>query len=105
MKQTGLELLDPTKTAPKNLRVSCVITGHLVTALRGKEEFRMDDPSAYLQEGRAEVRMQSIQQIEESLAETLAGPLSKMYAACGRQQRRGHGLRCVMNPSYLQVRK
>ena len=36
MKQTVLSLPDPTKTAPKNWMVSCVVTGHLVVALRGQ---------------------------------------------------------------------
>ena len=41
VKQAGLALTDPTKTAPKNWTESCVITEHLVVALREKEEFRI----------------------------------------------------------------
>ena len=36
VKQAGLALLDSTKTAPENWKASCVITGHLVAALRGQ---------------------------------------------------------------------
>ena len=46
VKQAGLDLLDPMKTAPENWTASCVITGHLVAALRSQEEFRTVDHSA-----------------------------------------------------------
>ena len=36
VKQAGLALPDPTQTAPDNWTSSCVITGHLVAALRGQ---------------------------------------------------------------------
>ena len=68
-----MELLDPTKTAPENWKASCVITGHLVTALRGQEDFRTADHAAYLREGREEVRKRNAQRSEEALEETLAG--------------------------------
>ena len=35
VKQAGLALPDPTRTASDNWQASCVITGHLVSALRG----------------------------------------------------------------------
>ena len=73
MKQAGLDLPDPTKMASENWMMSCVITGHLVAALREQEEFRTEDNSTYLQEGRAEVRKRSVLREEEALAETLAG--------------------------------
>ena len=38
VKHSGLALPDPTKTAPENWTVSCVVTGHLVAALRGQVE-------------------------------------------------------------------
>ena len=34
VKQAGLDIPDPTKTAPENWMTSCVITGHLVAVLR-----------------------------------------------------------------------
>ena len=39
VKQAVLGLPDPTNTSPENWTASCVITGHLVAALRGQEEF------------------------------------------------------------------
>ena len=36
VKQAGLALPDPTKTAPENWTAYCVITGHLVVALRAR---------------------------------------------------------------------
>ena len=56
MKHACLALPDLTKTVPEKWTVSCVITEHLVAALKGQEDFRKADHSAYLQEGRAEVQ-------------------------------------------------
>ena len=42
VKQAGLDLPDPSQTAPENCTESCVITGHLVSALRGQVEFRTE---------------------------------------------------------------
>ena len=39
VKEAGLYLPDSTQKAPENWMASCVITGHLVTALRGQVEF------------------------------------------------------------------
>ena len=46
MIHTGQSLPNPTKMAPENWTVSCVITGQLVTVLRVQEEFRVVDHSA-----------------------------------------------------------
>ena len=46
--QVGLALPDPVQTAPENWTASCVITGHLVVALRGQVVFRTADHSACL---------------------------------------------------------
>ena len=48
MKQAGLALPDLTQAAPKNWKLSCVITGHLVAVLRAQKDLRMADHSAYL---------------------------------------------------------
>ena len=69
----GLTLHDPIKTDPENWIESCVITEHLVTALRGQEKLQKADHTACLRQGRAEVRKQNILRGEKSLAETLAG--------------------------------
>ena len=73
LKQAGLDLPDPMKTASDHCTASCVITGHLVAALRDQEEFRMADHSACLQEGRMVVRKRSVLLAEESLAKNFTG--------------------------------
>ena len=45
VKQAGLALPDPVQTALENWTVSCVITVHLVAALRGQVVFRMANHS------------------------------------------------------------
>ena len=56
VKQAGLALPDPYQTAPENWTAPCVITVHLVSALRGQVEFRTSDHSACLWEGRTAVQ-------------------------------------------------
>ena len=56
VKQAGIALIDPTKTAPENWMASCITTGHLVAALRVREEFQTSDHSEILRYGRGEVR-------------------------------------------------
>ena len=75
MKQLGLSLPHPTKIDPENCTASCVITGHLVAALRGQEELRTVDHSTCFQEGRKAVRKRSVLLAEEALAKTLVGYL------------------------------
>ena len=48
VKQAGMTLPVPTKTAPDSCTVSCVITGHPVAELRGLEEFSTADHSSIL---------------------------------------------------------
>ena len=56
MNQEGLDLPDPMKTAPENWTTSFVVTGHLVAALRGWEDFWTADHSDCLQEVRTAVQ-------------------------------------------------
>ena len=72
MKQAGLDLPNLKYTAPEKWSESCVITGNIVAAIRGQEEFWTADNSTYFQEGRVEVRKRSNLRAEEALAETLA---------------------------------
>ena len=58
--------------APDNWQTSCVITGHLVSALRGQLTFRTADHAACLQDGRAEVRRKSVAKSMLSLEATIA---------------------------------
>ena len=67
VKQAVLDLPDPTQTDPANWTASCVITLHLVAALRGQVDFRTAD----LQEGGMAVRRRGQQRAEDSLAATL----------------------------------
>ena len=53
VKQAGLAIPDPVLTAPENWTASCVITGHLVSALRGQTIFRTADHTACLRGGAA----------------------------------------------------
>ena len=74
-KQAVLALPDPSQTAPENWTASCVITGHLVAALRGQVDFQTADNSACLWEGRIEVRRRGQRQVEEALVAALEGAL------------------------------
>ena len=71
--QAGLALPDPTQTAPENWMASCVITGHLVVALRGQVEFRTADHLACLREGQTAVRRRGQIRAEEALTAALEG--------------------------------
>ena len=68
-----MSLPDPTNTAPENWTASCVITGHLVGALRGREEFWTSDHAKILRGGRGEVQRRNALQLEAAMEETLAG--------------------------------
>ena len=56
VKQAGLAIPDPVQTSPENWTASCVITGHLATALRGQAAFRTADHTDCLRGGRLAVR-------------------------------------------------
>ena len=73
VKQAVMALLYTTLTAPENWTASCVITGHLVAALRGQVEFQTADHLACLREGQTAVWKRSAQQEEEALVATIAG--------------------------------
>ena len=73
VKQAGLELPDPKKTAPENWMVSCVIIVNLVAALRDQEELQTAEHSTCLREGRPAVHKRSIMLAEEALADPLVG--------------------------------
>ena len=72
VKQAGMDLSDPTRTAPDNWQASCVSTGHLVLALRGQVPFRTADHTTCLWYGRAAVRWQSVAKAMASLEATIA---------------------------------
>ena len=65
--QVDLALPDPVQTAPENWTAFCVITGHLVAALRGQVVFRTSDHSACLRGRRLAVRRRGEKRAEEAL--------------------------------------
>ena len=73
VKQAGLALPDPMRTALDNWQASCVITGHLVSALRGQVTFRTVDHAACLWGGRVAVRRKSVVKAMASLEVTIFG--------------------------------
>ena len=73
VKQAHLALLDPTLKVPENWTASYVVTGLLVAALRGQEEFSTADHTIFLREGIKEVQKRNSRRSKEALAETQAG--------------------------------
>ena len=73
VKQAVIYLLDPTKTAPENWTTSCVITGHLVTALRGQTTFWTANHTACLRGGRLAVSHKWELRAEAALTAALEG--------------------------------
>ena len=67
-----MALPDPTLTAPENWQASCVITGHLLSALRGQVPFSTADHVACLRDERAAVRRQNVAKAMVSLETTIA---------------------------------
>ena len=74
VKQAGLALPDPSQMAPENWTAPCVITEHLVAALRGQVEFRTAEHSACLREDWTDVRRRGQIWAEEALTAALEGP-------------------------------
>ena len=75
VKQADLAIPDPVKTAPENWTASCVITGHLVAALRGQAAFRTANHTACLRGRRLAVWRRGEQQTEAALTAALEGDL------------------------------
>ena len=67
VKQAGMALPDPTRTAPENWQASCIITGHLVSALKGQVPFLTADHVACLRDGRAAVCWHNVAKAMASL--------------------------------------
>ena len=75
MKQAVIVIPDTTNKALENWTASCVITSHLVAALRSQEVFRTADHLDCLREGRTAVRKRSVLLAEETLTDTIEGDL------------------------------
>ena len=97
VKQARLALPYPTMTDPEKWTASSVVTGHLVTALRGQEEFRTTDHSDCLQEGWMAMRKRSVLMAEKALAETIAG--APVQGARRLQQETNTGVWLTVQPS------
>ena len=55
VKQTRIDIYEPTRKAGANWTASCIIMGNLVAALRGTAEFRLGDHALLMEEGREEI--------------------------------------------------
>ena len=73
VKQAGLAIPYPMCMAPDTWQLSCVTTGHLVSALRGQGPFRTADHAACLRDVRAAVWRKSVVKAMASLETTIAG--------------------------------
>ena len=73
VKHAGLAIPDPVKTAHENWTASCVITVHLVAALRGHAVFRTAYHTACLRGRRLAVRPRGEQRAEAALTAALEG--------------------------------
>ena len=65
--QDGIALTNPTHTTGANCTVSCVVTGHLVAALRGTAEFSLGDHALLMGEVREEIRWRHAEVAETAL--------------------------------------
>ena len=68
-----MALPEPSQTDLENWTASCVVTGHLVAALRGQVELRTADQLACLQEGWTTVWRRVQRRAEEALTAALEG--------------------------------
>ena len=67
VKQSRTSLPEPPRTARENWTASCVVTGHLVAALYGTDEFRSGNHALLMGEEREEIRHQYAEEAETSL--------------------------------------
>ena len=67
--QAVIALPKPTMTTGSNWTASCVITGHLIAALRGTAEFWSGDHALLMVEGRDEIRRRHAEAAEMALGE------------------------------------
>ena len=72
VKQAGIDLPKPTRTAGENWTLSCIITGHLVAELQGTAEFRSGDHALLMGEGREEIRQRHAEAEDTALVKARA---------------------------------
>ena len=76
---------------------SCVITGHLVAALRGTAEFRSGDRALLMEEGREEIQRRHTEAAEAALGEAWAYASMEDTQWTGRIQRTGAWLSVLLS--------
>ena len=69
VKQAGIFLPVPTRTVGANWTESCVITGYLITAIRGTAKFRSGDHDLLMREGRKDIYQRHAEEAETALGE------------------------------------
>ena len=69
VRQAGIDILEPSQTDITNCMASCVITGHLVAALRCSVEYRSGDNNLLMGEGRNEIFRRQAEDVETELGE------------------------------------
>ena len=73
VKQDGIALSDPNQISGSNWTYSCVITGHIVAALRGTAEFWSRDHALLMGEGRYEIQRRHTEATETATGEAQDG--------------------------------
>ena len=87
--QAGIALPDPTQTVKDNWTASCVITGHLVAALRGTAEFWLGYHDLLIGEVRDEIRQRHAEDTETALGEAQAVASTEDARRMGQIMRTG----------------
>ena len=72
VKQAGISLSDPIRTTEANWTAPCMITGHLVAALRGTAEFRSGNHTLVMGEGRENILRIHAEEADTALEEVRA---------------------------------
>ena len=89
VKQAGIALHKPTWDAGENCTASCIITGHLVAALRRTAEFRSGNHALIMWEGREDMQHRHVEEAETDLVEARAASSNPDAQRLGRIQRTG----------------
>ena len=94
-KKAGISLPESTWTAGVNCTESCMITGHLVTALCGTAEFRSGNHALLMGEGREEIRQRHAEEADNTLGEARTAASKSDTRRLGRIQQKGAWLSVI----------
>ena len=89
VKQSGIAHHNPTMITGENCTASCMLTGHLVTSLRGTAKFNSGDHTLLMGEERKEIHQQHAEEADTALRESRAAALNPVARWLGRIQRTG----------------